>query len=171
MFLEKAYDEKLVGKGPELVSPNIVLFEAVTFFSAAVEPLVAQWAQDELSLQRDHEVCTNISAAKDLVLGRMSEHWPNVSLVTYARRRVYDGRTLDDGAAMLADWLCSSAGLDVPATSPNKSPAIGIMPVTKFCQTFASKMVPAVFETVKGQVTSLVQPDSVETKPIDWRKF
>jgi len=171
LFLEKAYEDKLVGNGPGLLRPNVVLFELVTFLSSAVETPLTKWAQSELGLQEDHEICNSISEAKDLVLVRMTEHWPNVSLNAYATTRIYPSGKLDDAATMLADWLCSGAGLDVPATSLNKSRDNGMMPVTKFCPLFASKMVPAVLETLKRKVEVVVRPPAPEKPSSNWRKF
>jgi hypothetical protein len=101
----------------------------------------------------------------------MSERWPNVSLNAYASKRVYPDGKLDDAATMLADWIFSSAGLDVPATSRNKSLDIGTLPVTKFCPVFASKMVPAVLETLQRKVEVIVRPAAPEKPSSMWRKF
>jgi hypothetical protein len=79
-----------------------------------------------------------------------------VSLDGYARSRIYIGK-IDESAAMLADWICSGAGLDVPATSRNKSLDIRTMPMSMSCQLFALHMVPAVLETLKRQVVFLVR--------------
>lgn len=171
LFLEKAYADKVVGKGPGLVSPNVVLFEVVTFLSSAVDTPLNEWVHSELGMQRDHEICITISAAKDVVLARMSERWPNVSLNAYASKRVYPDGKLDDAATMLADWIFSSAGLDVPATSRNKSLDIGTLPVTKFCPVFASKMVPAVLETLQRKVEVIVRPAAPEKPSSMWRRF
>ena len=171
LFLEKVYEDKLVGKGPGLISPNVVLFEVVTFLSSAVETPLTEWAQSELGLQGDHEICITIAEAKDVVLARMGERWPNVSLNAYASKRIYPAGKLDDAASMLADWLCSSAGLDVPATSRSNSSGIGTLPMTKFCPVFASKMVPAVLETLQRKVEVVVNPPAPEKSTSMWRRF
>jgi hypothetical protein len=171
LFLEKAYEEKVVGKGPGLVSPNVVLFEVVTFLSSAVETPLTEWVQSELGLQGEHEICVTISAAKDVVLARMSERWPNVSLNAYASKRIYPDGRLDDAASMLADWLCSSTGLDVPAPSRNKSSDIGALPMTKFCPVFAANMVPAVVETLQRKVEVVLRPPAPKKSTSIWSRF
>ena len=171
LFLEKAYEDKLVGKGPGLIHPNVVLFEVVAFLSSAVEGPLTEWVQCELGLDGEHEICNNIVAAKDLVLIRMSEHWPNVTLNAYASKRIYPDGNLDHAATTLADWICSGAGLDLPATERNRSPHGGMIPVTNFCPLFASKMVPAVLETLKRKVEIVARPAPPENPMSNWRKF
>lgn len=155
-FLEDTRKLKLIGVGPGLVKPNVVLFEVVTFLWSVVQVPIMRWAESEMDLDEDHEICNNISASLNLTFGLMENYWPNVSLDGDAKSRIYIGK-IDESAAVLADWISSGAGLDVPATSRNKSLNIRTMPMNMACQLFALHMVPAVLETLKRQIAVLVR--------------
>ena len=55
-FLEGAYKDKLVGVGPGLVKPNVVLFEVVIFLWSVVQAPIMRWAESEMDLDEDHEI-------------------------------------------------------------------------------------------------------------------
>lgn len=150
-FLTESYKDKLVGNGKGLVRPNVVLFEVVTFLWAVIQAPIIRWAEDEMELEDDHEICNNISASLDLTLGLMQKYWPNVSLDSYSKSRIYIGK-INDSATILADWILSGANVDIPAKLRKRSLDISIMPMTISCQLFASHMVPAALETLKRQV-------------------
>jgi hypothetical protein len=62
---------------------------------------------------------------------------------------------LDDEAAGLADWIMSSAGSDVPATTRKRSLDVTQLPLTLSCVLFTKHMAPAVIETLKRQIAFL----------------
>lgn len=150
-FLVGAKKDKLVGAYAGSAKPNVVLFEMVTFLWAVLQLPVMRWAEDEMGLDEDSEICNNISASLFLTYGLMEQYWPNVSLDEYARYRIYVGK-IDESAAKLADWIYSDAGLDIPATSRKSVLDIESVPMMLSCQLFAQHMVPAALETLKRQI-------------------
>jgi len=150
-FLVGAKEDKLVSAHAGSAKPNVVLYEVVTFLWAVLQVPVMRWAEDEMGLDEDSEICNNISASLSLTYGLMEQYWPNVSLGKYARNRIYVGK-IDESAAMLADWIYSDADLDLPATSRKRVLDIESMPMTLSCLLFAQHMVPAALETLKRQI-------------------
>jgi hypothetical protein len=153
-FLLGAKEDKLVCAHAGSSKPNVVLFEVVTFLWAVLQVPVMRWAEDEMGLDEDSEICNNISASLFLTYGLMEQYWPNVSLDEYSINRIYVGK-IDVSAAKLANWIYSDAGLDLPATSRKKEPDIESVPMILSCQLFAQHMVPAALETLKRQIISI----------------
>lgn len=145
-FLVGAKKDKLVSTHAGSAKPNVVLFEVVTFLWAVLQAPVMRWAEDEMEL--DEDSCNNISASLSLTYEFMEQYWPNVSLGKYTRNRIYVEK-IDESAAVLADWIYSDAGLDLPATSRKKVLDIESMPMMLSCLLFAQHMVPAALETLK----------------------
>lgn len=150
-FLVGAKKDKLVTGHAGSAKPNVVLFEVVTFLWAVLQVPVMRWAEDEMELDEDSEICNNLSASLSLTFGLMEQYWPNVSLDDYARNRIYVGN-IDKSAAVLADWIYSDAGLDLPATSRKRMLDIESMPMTISCLLFAQHMVPGALQTLKRQI-------------------
>nr|WP_090441702.1 hypothetical protein [Pseudomonas benzenivorans] len=150
-FLAGAKEDKLVSAHAGSTNPNVVLFEVATFLWAVLQVPVMHWAEDEIGIDEDSEICNNISASLSLTYGLMEEYWPNVSLDEYARSRIYIGR-IDESAALLAQWLYSDVGLDLPATSRKKVLDVENIPMTLSCLLFSQHMVPAALETLKRQI-------------------
>lgn len=160
-FLVGAKKDKLVSAHAASVNPNVVLFEVVTFLWAVLQVPVMRWAEDEMGLDEDSEICNNISASLSLTYGLMEQYWPNVSLNKYARNRIYVGK-IDESAAVLADWIYSDAGLDLPATSRKRTLDIESMPAMLSCLLFAQHMVPAALETLKREVAFILRNSKPE---------
>ena len=158
-FLENAIKQKLVGARPNQVRPNVVLFEVATFLWCVVHEPIMRWADDEMELSKDGEITSQITVTRECTYRLMGQYWPNVDLEAVGRSRLYNGGPLQCGA-QLSEWIVSSAGSEVPATTMTKPYKVEInhLPVWFLgCQQLAQNVAPHVFQTLQRCVEFLVE--------------